>query len=250
MKVLPYNYGVYEALHDFITMQTQPIGDHEQALRYHCFELTLSEATCSESIDIAVAYRKVGECHCELGNYKEAIRHHNKYLEIATKLGKWCIFTTSTVHYMKFNFFFCVCAISFSLPPQGNLVEIQRANTTLGRTYFIHGLSELDSGRDGEKLLTRAENTHLASLDVCNRLVGQLRDDEILTMRAGCYLNLGLVYENQSDLRNAHKFMEKALHIAKFGSLYYLHELLFFIMDCWVFRFPSGSWVTPVCPRC
>ena len=34
-------------------------------------------------------------------------------------------------------------------------------------------------------------------------------------MKSRLYLNLGIVYEGQSDLNSARKFMEKALHIVK-----------------------------------
>ena len=53
------------------------------------------------------------------------------------------------------------------------------------------------------------------SLDVCDKLVGRVPDREILEMRSRLYLNLGLVYETQSDLKSARSSMEKALNIVK-----------------------------------
>lgn len=43
-------------------------------------------------------------------------------------------------------------------------------------------------------------------------------------MKSRLYLNLGIVYEGQSDLSSARKFMEKALHIVK-QVMYTLHTV-------------------------
>ncbi len=98
----------------------------------------------------------------------------------------------------------------------GNLAEEQRALATLGRTYFVHSQSELEKGGEKvTKLLRQASLGYQRSLDVCDKLIGQISDREVLEMKSRLYLNLGLVYEIQSDTREARKFMEKALSIGK-----------------------------------
>ena len=50
---------------------------------------------------------------------------------------------------------------------------------------------------------------------MCDKLIGELSDKELLEMRSRLYLNLGLVYEIKGDLKSGRKFMEKALDILK-----------------------------------
>ncbi len=98
----------------------------------------------------------------------------------------------------------------------GNLAEEQRALATLGRTYFVHSQSELEKGGEkATKLLRQASLGYQRSLDVCDKLIGQISDREVLEMKSRLYLNLGLVYETRSDTKEARKFMEKALSIGK-----------------------------------
>ena len=62
-------------------------------------------------------------------------------------------------------------------------------------------------------LLLMAGTHYLQSLEVCDRLVGQLSDTELLEMRSRLYLNLGLVYEMRRDYHSARMFMVKALGV-------------------------------------
>lgn len=78
--------------------------------------------------------------------------------------------------------------------------------------------SELErrKGRDrASEFLVQAGTYYLQSLELCDQLIGQLSDRELLEMRSRLYLNLGLVYEMQEDLQSAKRFMEKALNILK-----------------------------------
>ena len=98
----------------------------------------------------------------------------------------------------------------------GDLPEEQRALATLGRTYFVYSQSEEERGKPyASDLLLKAEKHNLDSLDICDKLVGRVPDREILEMRSRLYLNLGLVYETQNDLKSARSSMEKALNIVK-----------------------------------
>ena len=104
------------------------------------------------------------------------------------------------------------------LSPTGNLAEEQRALATLGRTFYIHSLSvEEHAKEEGEEracgLLLEAGTHYLQSLDLCDRLMGQLSDTEVLEMKSRLYLNLGLVYERKKDFQSAKMFMMKALGI-------------------------------------
>ena len=100
---------------------------------------------------------------------------------------------------------------------QENLPEEQRALATLGRTFFIQSEEEQSKRHEEEgrvsELLVMAGTHYLQSLEVCDRLVGQLSDRELLEMRSRLYLNLGLVYEMKTDYHSARMFMVKALGV-------------------------------------
>ncbi|KAL5466879.1 hypothetical protein EMCRGX_G031036 [Ephydatia muelleri] len=155
-------------------------GDHRQALHHHQCELSLSEAV-GDRLGAAVAHRRVGECECELGNYESALSHQEEHLRVAEELG--------------------------------DQPEVQRALTTLGRTY----LHQADRGKvdETDQLLRKAGTAFLKSLDVCDKLVGSVPEREVLSMRSRSYLNLGLVYEIRGDYKSAREFMQKALGIVK-----------------------------------
>ena len=55
----------------------------------------------------------------------------------------------------------------------------------------------------------------MRSLDLCNSLTDQVSAKEKLEMRARLYLNLGLVYEERLNFKEAMRFVSKALVIAK-----------------------------------
>ncbi len=66
---------------------SSPVGDPRRALQHHRVELALSEAS-GDRLGAAIASRKVGECECELGNYKSAIQHQTEHLKVAQSLGR------------------------------------------------------------------------------------------------------------------------------------------------------------------
>ncbi len=55
-------------------------------MHYHQYELSLSEAT-SDKLSMGIACRKVGECHCELGDYEEAVEYQKRHLELSRQIG-------------------------------------------------------------------------------------------------------------------------------------------------------------------
>lgn len=48
-------------------------GDYKAAIKEHQQELSLSEAL-GDVIGRAVAHRKIGECHAEMGNIESALK--------------------------------------------------------------------------------------------------------------------------------------------------------------------------------
>ncbi len=81
-------HAVTDALQMY--MCSPPSGDHSHALVYHQTELSLSEGG-GDQLGAAIAHRRIGECHCEMGNYREALSHQNKHLEISKQLGQWSL---------------------------------------------------------------------------------------------------------------------------------------------------------------
>jgi hypothetical protein len=39
-------------------------------------------------VELGIACRKVGECHCELGEYEEAVQYQKRHLEVSRMIGK------------------------------------------------------------------------------------------------------------------------------------------------------------------
>ena len=99
-----------------------------------------------------------------------------------------------------------------------NLVEQQRAWATIGRTWFVCSDSAPDAAEREESLM-ESQKAYLEALSICDELQGITSDTELLEMRARLYLNLGLVYDSKNDTPSARKFIDKALHIARYSTV-------------------------------
>ena len=56
-------------------------GLFEEAIKEHEMELQLSESL-NDTIAVAIAHRKIGECLCELQDFTQALFHQQKHLEV------------------------------------------------------------------------------------------------------------------------------------------------------------------------
>ena len=56
-------------------------GLFKDAIEEHRAELHLSESV-RDTIGVAVAHRKIGECLCELQDFEQALVHQEKHLEV------------------------------------------------------------------------------------------------------------------------------------------------------------------------
>lgn len=156
-------------------------GKHEEALHYHKEELQLCESL-QDQLGRAVANRKIGESLASLCHFRDALRHQQKYLELARSLG--------------------------------NVEEIQRAYTTIGRVWYMWMKS--DDGDVGHGL-EKARDAFLAGLRSCDELetVGTVSRKELCEMRSGLYLNLGLLADESGDSRTAEDHFQRATRIGK-----------------------------------
>lgn len=92
--------------------------------------------TLDKKIEYGRANRMIGEAYVLMGKYKDALKHENIYLTIATK--------------------------------ENDLVEIQRAYATIGRCYLLQAEDETVSGsKDASGDLKSAEKSFLKSLMIC-----------------------------------------------------------------------------------
>ena len=57
------------------------LGLFESAIEEHKKELHLSESI-NDIIAVAISHRKIGECLCECKDFKNALLHQQKYLEV------------------------------------------------------------------------------------------------------------------------------------------------------------------------
>lgn len=61
----------------------------------------------------------------------------------------------------------------------------------------------------------KSQKNYMNALQTCDKLRDCLSEREVLEMRARLYLNIGLMYEKKQDLKEAIKFVQKALVITK-----------------------------------
>ncbi len=132
-------------------------GKFEDAITEHETERNVCEMR-EDSMGAAIAHRKIGECYCELGEFEKALGHQRFHLEGARRMG--------------------------------NLVEEQRALTTIGRTYLFR--AEVSQDAEKSNYLTRAEEAFQKSLDLCGSLKEVLTDRDYCEMKARSLLNIGL----------------------------------------------------------
>lgn len=184
-------------------------GDYEEALDEHRQELDCFRKL-NDELGVAVAYRRLGECHSELDQFASALNFQQKYLDIVRKLA--------------------------------NQVEIQRAWATLGRTYFMQYSSDPKRMADA---LSTAEEAHLKALNLTEkygissqsvqnpfdqfvqvsliisvnispaRLKSELKERDYAEMRCRAYLNLGLIYEQKEDEKECSNCFNIAINYAK-----------------------------------
>lgn len=180
------------------------IGEYDEAIEQHKEELDCSRRQ-NDDLGLAVAYRRIGECHSELDEFVQAINFHQKYLDIVRKLN--------------------------------NLVEVQRAWATLGRTFFMQYSADPKKYKDS---LSTAEEAHLKALHLTDRLRADLKERDYAEMRCRAYLNLGLIYEQRDNEGECSKYFNTAITYAKyaFSQSFLLFKLrfsvfIFLLVFCW-----------------
>jgi NF-kappa-B inhibitor-like protein 2 len=161
------------------------VGEFGKAIDEHKAELQLS-TLLNLPTDRGIAHRKIGECLCELGQFKEALQHQQRHLQVAKSTG--------------------------------DIQEQQRAYATIGRTWFVWSQENVHQTEETQTRLNSAEKAYLMSQEKCNELEGIVSNKEWLTMKGRLFLNLGLVHESQTNKRNsrkAKKFLECALRLSR-----------------------------------
>ncbi|XP_046384165.1 tonsoku-like protein [Ischnura elegans] len=182
------------------------VGKNDDAVRQFKEEENINEAL-NRPIAVAISNRMVGEIYCDIGDFKQALKHQEKHLEIARK--------------------------------EGSEVEEQRALANLGRTYFCMAEAITKSERrEYESYLTSAKKAYIQSLELCDSIqgVGHL---VLMEMRARLLLNIGLVLECQGNLNDAYKYIAKATSIAQQGNLN--EELFRCYSTCGIFHQRRGE---------
>ncbi|XP_014664126.1 PREDICTED: tonsoku-like protein [Priapulus caudatus] len=160
-------------------------GEHEEALSEHKEELHLCQAL-SDRMGQAIAHRRIGECFTELGNFKYALQHQMKHLELARLLHSGA--------------------------------EEQRAWATLGRTHFQHS-EVMEDQQEAKRQLEEARKAFMNALDTAEKIQEEIKTVEYMQMRARLLLNLGLVSERRGDVQRCEEFMRQAIYIAHKHSI-------------------------------
>ncbi|CAG5093788.1 Similar to CG7457: Tonsoku-like protein (Drosophila melanogaster) [Cotesia congregata] len=153
----------------------------DEALEEYEEQLKLCEIL-NDPLNTAVAHRMIGEIHTDCGNYEEALSHLSKYLQ--------------------------------GVKETKNLIEQQRAYATLGRMYFCMSEACEKTGSEQEPLAA-AKRAYSKSLKLCDKLEENkdIKEVEVMMMRARLLLNLGLVLEVQKKLDEAIELIEKAAQL-------------------------------------
>ncbi|KAG8039017.1 hypothetical protein G9C98_003324 [Cotesia typhae] len=155
----------------------------DEALEEYVEQLKLCEIL-NDPLSTAVAHRMIGEIHTDSGNYEEALSHLSKYLK--------------------------------GVKETKNLIEQQRAYATLGRMYFCMSEACEKTGKEHEPLAA-AKRAYSKSLKLCDKLEENkdIKEMEVMMMRARLLLNLGLVLEVQKKLDEAIELIEKAAQLCE-----------------------------------
>lgn len=141
-------------------------------------------------MEMAIAYRMMGEICILITEFEEALKYVNIYLNISKQ--------------------------------ESNLIEEQRAHATLGRIYLLQGQIAND---ESPKQFKAAEKYFIKSLLICKELKGVIGSIELSDMQARLYLNLGLIKEFTDKPDECISDLENAIRICRSHDLYdLLHQ--------------------------
>lgn len=161
--------------------------DYQQALNQYeqCEE---AANRCGDEIKLAVANRMIGEMHCYLNDFENAIKHQKVHLKISKT--------------------------------KNDVVEQQRALATLGRTHFLRS-ETFDNNEEYNKseALETSIKYYLKSLEICNKLTKEVGIKTLSEMKARLYLNLSLCKESAGELNKSTEFINKAMKLCSDADL-------------------------------
>ncbi|CAK8672572.1 unnamed protein product [Clavelina lepadiformis] len=165
--------------------------NHEEALLMHTSELKLCEVL-KDVTGQAIANRKIGDVYLALENYQRAIKHYKMYLRLAAQ----------------------------------DSVELQRANTSLGRSYLEYSKT-LENREESRKALQKSIGFLDESMSNVATLMeeGTVNKKEIIGMKIRSLLNLGLCFsylsgisrvedKNKSSTKSK-DYLQKALYLSQ-----------------------------------
>ncbi|XP_055609641.1 tonsoku-like protein [Uranotaenia lowii] len=159
-------------------------GEHRKALNE--FKLVAKAYhNLKMPMEVGRANRLIGEMFMLLDEYEKALQYEKVYLDIAKR--------------------------------EEDLVELQRAYVTIGRTYLLKGQS-CEGPEQAKEPLAEAEKAFLKGLKLCHEVKGVGKIEQ-LDMEARALLNLGVTKEHQEILDDAIEYMAKATKIAMNNDL-------------------------------
>lgn len=115
------------------------------------------------------------------------------------------------------------------------MVEIQRALATIGRIYYLQAVSfesttifdlyESNStseiiNHSKKEILLLALNNYLESLTTSEKLTHMVSKKELIEMKTRLFINIGLIYVEQTNFDEAEVFFRKSLELARVGNLF------------------------------
>ncbi|XP_067872344.1 tonsoku-like protein isoform X2 [Heterodontus francisci] len=162
-------------------------GQFEAAIQEYEQALQLLEKR-QDVIGCGDTHRMIGECFLELRNWESSLKHHQGYLELAQSIT--------------------------------NYVEEQRAWMLIGRTYLYMHESDQSS-----ETLQEAQKAFVKSMEILDeKLEGtnlyKLPALEVKKMRAGLYLNLGIVWKLMKDDAHSVEYIQRCILIAEQSNLF------------------------------
>lgn len=171
-------YNALGSIYSDVGHNQEAIENHEKALEV---ARKLGDISC-----IAVTYRAIGEARAALAQFDDAIKCTKRYLELAQRID--------------------------------DLVEIQRAWTTLGRVYLMQAQDLKETSSSSKEIVaaaSEAEKRFVTALSLAESLRDEVDERELMQMKCGLYQNIGLVKELCGKHRDCIQRFQLAIDLCK-----------------------------------
>lgn len=133
------DYSKFVEISNLLGHKYRELGRYSDATNEHLDSIQACEKIKNKIISLqlrAVSYRALGECYSEMSMHVEALMEHNRFLSLTLEMN--------------------------------DLIEIQRAHATIGRTYLLWAL-DTDNKRTQRSILNKSISSFQKALELCEK---------------------------------------------------------------------------------